>query len=267
MDQYLVKPRTKINLGEWSPNDKVHFVSGKQAAKFHLVKQNNELMALQNVLYAEHKHKILIVLQGMDTSGKDGTIKHVFRGVNPQGVKIANFKVPSKNELDHDYLWRVHKRVPGRGEIGIFNRSHYEDVLVVRVHKLVPKNVWSKRYSQINAFEKMLSEEGTVILKFFLHIDIDEQKERLQARLEDPNKQWKFRKGDLVDRKLWPEYINAYQEVLSKTSTVHAPWFIIPSNRKWYRNLIISSILLDTLNNLKMQYPEPSEDLTGILIE
>jgi PPK2 family polyphosphate:nucleotide phosphotransferase len=222
---------------------------------------------LQNVLYAEHKHNFLIVLQGMDTSGKDGTIKHVFRGVNPQGVKIANFKVPSHIELDHDYLWRVHKKVPGKGEIVIFNRSHYEDVLVVRVHDLVPKNVWSKRYAQINAFEKILADEGTTILKFFLHIDLDEQKERLQARLDDPQKQWKFRKGDLDERKVWPNYIQAYEDVLSKTSTKYAPWYIIPSNRKWYRNLIISTILIETLKNLNMKYPTPEEDLEGIVIK
>lgn len=267
MERYLVKPGTKINLDEWDPNEKTFFEFGKQAGKLHLVELNNELMQLQNVLYAENKHNFLIVLQGMDTSGKDGTIKHVFHGVNPQGVRIANFKVPSKIELEHDFLWRVHKQAPGKGEIAIFNRSHYEDVLVVRVHDLVPKDVWSKRYAQINAFEKMLAEEGTTILKFFLHIDLDEQKERLQARLADPHKQWKFRKGDLDERKLWPNYIQAYEDVLSKTSTKYAPWYLIPANRKWYRNLIISTILIETLKNLKMKYPPPEDDLDGIIIE
>lgn len=267
MERYLVKPGTKINLDEWDPNEKTFFEFGKQAGKLHLVELNNELMQLQNVLYAENKHNFLIVLQGMDTSGKDGTIKHVFHGVNPQGVRIANFKVPSKIELEHDFLWRVHKQAPGKGEIAIFNRSHYEDVLVVRVHDLVPKDVWSKRYAQINAFEKMLAEEGTTILKFFLHIDLDEQKERLQARLADPQKQWKFRKGDLDERKLWPNYIQAYEDVLSKTSTKYAPWYLIPANRKWYRNLIISTILIETLKNLKMKYPPPEDDLDGIIIE
>lgn len=267
MQRYIVKPRTELKLSDWDPNDKSIFESGKAASKLHLIDLNNQLMALQDTLYAEHKHKILIVLQGMDTSGKDGTIKHVFKGVNPQGVRIANFKVPSKEELDHDYLWRVHKQVPGKGEIVIFNRSHYEDVLVVRVHKLAPVKIWSKRYSQINSFEKMLSEEGTKILKFFLHINLDEQKERLQARLDDPNKQWKFRKGDLDDRRLWPEYINAYEDMLSKTSTNNAPWYIVPSNRKWYRNLVIGSILVSNLNKLRMKYPDPEEDLEGIIIE
>ncbi len=266
MKQYQVKPRMNIDLRDWDPNDKTFFESGKSAGKLHLAELNNELMVLQNILYAEHKHKILIVLQGMDTSGKDGTIKHVFRGVNPQGVRIANFKVPSTVELDHDYLWRVHHQVPGKGEIVIFNRSHYEDVLVVRVHNLVPKNRWSKRYSHINTFEKMLVDEGTTILKFFLHIDLDEQKKRLQARLADPNKLWKFRKGDLGERKLWPEYTQAYEDVLSKTSTSIAPWYIIPANRKWYRNLVIGSILIETLKNLRMKYPAPEEDLDGIVI-
>ncbi len=267
MDQYIVKPGAKINLSEWDPNDQKYFDSGKEAGKLHLVALNNELMALQETLYAEHKHKILLILQGMDTSGKDGTIEHVFRGVNPQGVRIANFKVPSQVELDHDYLWRIHKQVPGKGEIVIFNRSHYEDVLVVRVHNLVPKKIWSKRYAQISSFEKMLSEEGTIILKFYLHIDLDEQKERLQARLDDPNKRWKFRRGDLDERKLWPDYIQAYEDVLTKTSTRYAPWYIIPANRKWYRNLVIGSILIETLKNLKMRYPNPEDDLEGIVID
>jgi PPK2 family polyphosphate:nucleotide phosphotransferase len=267
MKKYAIKPRTEVDLNEWNPNDKSAFDSDKAAGKLHLIKLNDELMMLQDMLYAEHQHKVLIILQGMDTSGKDGTIKHVFRGVNPQGVRIANFKVPTKEELAHDYLWRVHKQVPGKGEIVIFNRSHYEDVLVVRVHELVPKKVWSKRYSQINAFEKLLNEEGTTILKFFLFIDLDEQRERLQARLDDPNKQWKFRKGDLEERKLWPHYTEAYEEMLSKTSTSWAPWYIIPANRKWYRNHLIGSILVDTLKNLKMRYPEPEEDLSGVVID
>lgn len=267
MKKYLVKPRMKIDLMDWDPNDNTYFESGKEAGKLHLAELNNELMVLQNILYAENKHKLLIVLQGMDTSGKDGTIKHVFKGVNPQGVRIANFKVPSKIELDHDYLWRVHHQVPGKGEIVIFNRSHYEDVLAVRVHNLVPKEIWSKRYSHINAFEKMLSDEGTIILKFFLHIDLKEQKERLQARLDDPNKLWKFRKGDLEERKLWPNYTQAYEDVLMKTSTRVAPWYIIPANRKWYRNLVIGSIFVETLKDLNMNYPDPEEDLTGIVID
>jgi PPK2 family polyphosphate:nucleotide phosphotransferase len=225
------------------------------------------LEELQELLYAEHKHKILIVLQAMDSGGKDGTIRHVFDGVNPQGVKVASFKVPTKEELAHDYLWRVHKHTPGKGEIVIFNRSHYEDVLVVRVHELVPKSIWRRRFKHIRDFERILADEGATILKFFLHIDLDEQKERFQARLDTPHKRWKFRLRDLEERKLWDSYLAAYEEAISKTSTNWAPWYIIPANRKWYRNLVISRIIVDTLENLKMTYPEPEEDLDGVVIE
>lgn len=232
-----------------------------------IAKLNAKLEELQEVLYAEGKHKILIVLQAMDTGGKDGAIRRVFDGVNPQGVRVAAFKVPTEEELAHDYLWRVHKVVPGKGEMVIFNRSHYEDVLVVRVHNIVPKEVWKARYEQINAFERHLAETGTTILKFYLHIDQDEQKERLQARLDDPAKQWKFRLGDLEERKLWPDYMKAYEDALGKTSTEHAPWYIVPANRKWYRDLVISSVLVDALKKLDMKYPEPEDDLSSVVIE
>ena len=219
------------------------------------------------MLYAENKHKVLIVLQAMDTGGKDGVIRHVFDGVNPQGVRVAAFKQPTPTELAHDYLWRVHQQTPGKGEVVIFNRSHYEDVLVVRVHNLVPEAVWRRRYEQINAFEKLLAEEGTTILKFYLHIDLDEQKERLQARLDDPAKRWKFAKGDLDERQRWPQYMAAYEEMLSKTSTEWAPWYIIPANRKWYRNLVISQIIVETLEGLAMSYPPAEAGLEDIVIE
>lgn len=267
MHIYKVKPGSTVNLAEYDANDNQLFPDGKKASKKALEKFNNKLESLQELLYAEHKHKVLIVLQGMDTSGKDGVIRHVFDGVNPQGVKVASFKVPTPRELDHDYLWRIHQHTPGNGEIVIFNRSQYEDVLVVRVHNLVPLEVWEKRYDQINEFERILAEEGTTILKFYLHIDMDEQKGRLQARLDDPTKQWKFSVGDLKERKRWNEYIAAYEDVLSKTSTKYAPWYIIPSNRKWYRNLMIGEIMVDTLKKLDMQYPEPEEPLEGIVIE
>jgi len=266
MNRYQVKPRIKIELNQWDPNEKSEFEGGKGAGKEHLEQLNAQLMELQELLYAESKHKVLIVLQGMDTSGKDGVIQHVFKGVNPQGVRVASFKVPTPEELSHDYLWRIHKQTPAKGEIVIFNRSHYEDVLVVRVHKLVPESTWSKRFEQINNFERMCAEEGTIILKFFLHIDLDEQKQRLQARLDDPTKRWKFRSGDLNERKLWSNYQKAYEDVLSKTSTSWAPWYIIPSNHKWYRNLVIGTILIDTLKGLKMRYPEPEEDLDKVVI-
>lgn len=267
MDRYRVPPNTPIDLQEWDPNDNSAYDAGKGAAKDRLDELNGELEELQELLFAEDKHKVLIVLQGMDTSGKDGTIRHVFEGVNPQGVRVANFKVPTHVELDHDYLWRVHQQVPGRGEITIFNRSHYEDVLVVRVHSLVPDEVWSRRYAHINEFERLLSDEGTTILKFFLHIDLDEQKERLEARLHEPNKQWKFNLGDLAERKLWPDYTRAYEEVLSSTSTDWAPWYIVPANRKWYRNLVVASVLVEALRGLNMRYPEPEDDLNGVIIE
>ncbi|MBN1542904.1 polyphosphate kinase 2 family protein, partial [candidate division KSB1 bacterium] len=218
-------------------------------------------------LYAQQKHRILIVLQGMDTGGKDGTIRHVFGRLNPQGVQVTNFKVPSPRERAHDYLWRIHPHVPGNGVISIFNRSHYEDVLVVRVNELAPKSVWKKRYDHINDFERMLVDEGTICLKFFLFIDKDEQKKRLQARLDEPLKRWKFNSGDLVERKKWDEYLTAYNVMLSQTSTDWAPWHIIPANKKWYRNLTIARIVVERLRQLDIRFPDPDYDPTGIEIE
>lgn len=267
MKRYLVRPGTDIDLSKWNPNDKGDFKGGKEDGLAEVEILNTKLEELQEVLYAEHRHKVLVVLQAMDTGGKDGVIRRVFDGVNPQGVRVASFKVPTEEERDHDYLWRIHKLVPGRGEMVIFNRSHYEDVLVVRVHNIVPPEVWKKRYEQINAFERHLAENGTTILKFYLHIDADEQKERLQARLADPTKRWKFRLGDLEERKFWRDYTEAYEDVLSKTSTEHAPWYIVPANSKWYRDLVISSVLVETLQSLDMKYPEPEENLDGILVE
>ncbi len=265
--QYRVVPETTVDLDRREPADRSAFAGDKSAGREAAKQLNRRLESLQELLYAEGRHKVLIVLQAMDTGGKDGTIRHVFDGVNPQGVKVASFKRPTPQELAHDYLWRVHKETPGRGEIVIFNRSHYEDVLVVRVHNLVPPTVWERRYDQINAFERQLAEEGTTILKFYLHIDKAEQKERLQARLDEPEKRWKFAKGDLAERALWPDYQAAYEAVLSRTSTPYAPWYIIPANRKWYRNLVISQILVDTLEGLEMRYPEAEEGLEGIVIE
>jgi len=203
----------------------------------------------------------------MDTSGKDGVIRHVFEGVNPQGVRVAGFKKPTPQELDHDFLWRVHQQAPGRGEVVIFNRSHYEEVLVVRVHQMAPEEVWSKRYDHINDFERLLADEGTIILKFLLYIDPEEQKDRLQSRLDEPNKHWKFNRADLEGRKLWPEYIKAYEDAISMTSTKWAPWYIIPANRKWYRNLVVGTIIVETLEGLNMRYPEPGFDPAEIRIE
>ncbi len=267
MKQYLVKSGSKVDLSLWDPNDEGNFKGNKKKALAQVAKLDKKLGALQEILYAEHKHKVLIVLQAMDTGGKDGTISHVFSGINPQGVRVASFKVPTPEELDHDYLWRVHEVVPAAGEMVIFNRSHYEDVLVVKVHKLITPAVCKKRYEQIADFERLLAENGTTIIKFFLYIDLDEQKKRLQARLDDPTKQWKFKVGDLAERKLWPEYMKAYQQALANTSTTFAPWYVVPANHKWYRDLIISTILVETLEKLDLKYPQPEESLEGVVIE
>ncbi len=267
MDQYRIKPGTSVELSRWDPAEREAFEGDKDDARTTLKDLNNRLEELQELLYAEGKHKILIVLQAMDSGGKDGTIRHVFDGTNPQGVKVASFKKPTDEELAHDYLWRIHQHTPGSGEITIFNRSHYEDVLVVRVHDLVPPEVWGRRYDHINSFEKLLADEGTTILKFYLHISKDEQKKRLQARLDEPHKRWKFAKGDLAERARWDDYIRAFEAALSKTSTEWAPWYVIPADRKWYRNLLISKILVETLEGLEMTYPEPEEDLEGLVIE
>jgi PPK2 family polyphosphate:nucleotide phosphotransferase len=256
-----------VDIGEFDAGSKKEAPKGKKATEQTFADLNGRLEILQEQLWAEHRHKVLVVLQGMDTSGKDGTIRHVFEGVNPLGVRVAAFKAPSPEELEHDFLWRVHRQVPGSGEMVIFNRSHYEDVLAVRVRKLAPEKVWKARFRQINDFERLLAENGTVILKFFLHIDRDEQKERLQERLDDPLKRWKFRLGDLQDRALWDEYMKAYEDVLAKTSTEHAPWYIVPSNKKWYRNLVVATALVEALEKLGMKPPEPEEDLAGVVID
>jgi len=231
-----------------------------------LLREGVELLAeYQGRLAAQDTYGVVVVLQGMDASGKDGMIRHVMSGVNPQGVRVSSFKIPSNEELDHDFLWRFAPRLPARGEIGIFNRSHYEDVLVVRVHDLVPKNVWRARYDQIVAFEDHLTANGTTIVKFFLYIDKDEQRKRFQARYDDPTKHWKFALGDLEERKRWNDYIAAYEDALSKTSTKTAPWYVIPANHKWFRNVAVASILEATLDELDPTYP-PGEDLPENLV-
>ena len=266
MKEYQVKPKQEIRLADWDPDDTGPFQGNKGQAQADTKKLNRRLQELQEMLYAEHKHKILVILQGMDTSGKDGAIRHVFGGVNPQGVRVANFKEPTQEELDHDFLWRIHKQVPAQGELVLFNRSQYEDVLIVRVHELVPQEDWEKRYDQINDFERLLAGTGTTILKFYLHIDKDEQKKRLQARLDTPDKRWKFSRGDLKERALWPNYMQAYEDVLNRTSTDAAPWFIVPANHKWYRNYVIARTVVETLDGLGMKYPEPEDSLEGIVI-
>jgi PPK2 family polyphosphate:nucleotide phosphotransferase len=248
-----VPPGSRVDLSAVDPN--ATHGHQKTESELELERGIERLTALQDRLWAESKHAVLVVLQGIDAAGKDGTIRHVMSGFNPMGCTVTSFKVPTVIELAHDYLWRIHQRTPARGEIAIFNRSHYEDVLVVRVHELVPKSVWSKRYDQINEFEQALAESGTTIVKFFLFIDPDEQKKRFQDRLDDPAKRWKFKLGDLDERKRWDAYAAAYEEALRRCSTEWAPWYVIPANHKWFRNLAVAEILADTLQALDPQYP------------
>jgi PPK2 family polyphosphate:nucleotide phosphotransferase len=263
--KFRVAPATKVRLDKVDPaaTDGMQKQEGR-AASLELIK---DLDALQELLYADGRHKLLVILQGVDACGKDGTIRSVFEGVNPQGVKVASFKRPTDEELAHDYLWRVHSRLPRSGEIAIFNRSHYEDVLVVRVHDLVPRERWQKRYDQIRAFEQMLVDEGTTIVKFFLHVSKEEQKVRLQERINNPTKRWKFSRADLGERKLWDEYAAAFEDMLTKTSTKDAPWYVVPADRNWYRNLVVSQVLVDTLRKLELRHPPAEEDVADLVVE
>ena len=266
MNRYRIAPGTAADLRSRDTRDTSGFEGGKRDGKERLHELAGELERLQELMYAEGRRRLLVVLQAMDTGGKDGTIRHVFEGVNPAGVDVSSFKKPSAAELSRDYLWRVHQRVPVDGEIMIFNRSHYEDVLVVRVHSIVPEEQWSRRYDHINAFERMLSDEGTTILKFFLHISKDEQAERLQSRLDEPEKHWKFSHADLVERARWDDYVDAYEEAITRTSTDWAPWYVVPSDRKWYRNMVVASILVETLQGFDMEYPD-AENVADVVIE
>ena len=252
-ERLAVKPGSEVSLKDWDPAATFGWTKDTAASKTtgDLVR----LASLQERIWAERRHPVLVILQGIDAAGKDGTIGHVMTALNPQGAPVTGFGVPTTTELAHDYLWRAHAAMPKKGEIGIFNRSYYEDVLVVRVHNLVPKQVWARRYAQINDFEKMLVQEGTTIIKFFLLIDRDEQRERLQDRYDDPTKRWKFKMSDLDERKLWDDYTAAFEEALGRCSTATAPWYVIPANRKWFRNLAVSEILADRLTALKPAYP------------
>ena len=263
-DRLIVRPGSAVDIGALDPGET--FGHDKDDAPAKLAADVGRLAELQERLWAEGRRRVLIVLQGMDASGKDGTIKHVMTGLHPLGCRVVGFGVPSAVELAHDYLWRIHHVVPGNGEIVIFNRSHYEDVLVVRVHELVPKARWSRRYDQINDFEATLAAEGTTILKFFLHISLEEQLERFRERYEDPTKRWKFKLGDLDERKRWDDYMRAYEDVLGHCSTDVAPWFVIPSDRKWFRNLAIADIVADALDDLKPAYPERPDLPTNLEI-
>ena len=238
----------------------------KEAAKTALVDELTVVSDLQTRLFAEKTRALLVVLQAMDAGGKDGVLRTVMTGVNPAGVKVASFGVPSDEELDHDFLWRIHQQTPARGQIGVFNRSHYEDVLVVRVHELVPNAVWRRRYRQIREFERSLGDEGTTVVKLFLHLSKDEQEERLQARLDEPRKRWKFRLSDLDARAVWDDYQVAFQEMLGETSTEHAPWYVVPANKKWYRDWAVATIMVEVLERLDLTWPESPDDLSGVTI-
>jgi len=264
--ELIIKPGKKVRLDDIDPDATPGFDSREEALA--ALEQNKARMAeLDALLYAENRRSVLVVLQAMDAGGKDGAIRHVMTGFNPQGCKVKAFKAPSTEELDHDFLWRIHRAVPAKGEIGVFNRSHYEDVLVVRVHNLVPKSVWSRRYDQINTFEKQLAENEVTILKFFLHISEEEQKKRLEARIKDPSKNWKIAMADIEERKLWDDYQTAYEDAISKCNTKWAPWFVIPANNKWYRNVAISQIMVEAIESLDMKYPKPSVDLSKLVVE
>jgi PPK2 family polyphosphate:nucleotide phosphotransferase len=263
--RYRVEPGEKIKLADVDPDQSEHYRSKKDVAD-ELDRQRERICDLQERLYAERRQSLLIVLQAMDTGGKDGTIHHVFEGVNPQGCQVWPFKVPTAEELAHDFLWRYHQKTPAQGMITIFNRSHYEDVLVVRVKNLVPEKVWRQRYSQINEFERTLTLNNTTILKFFLHISKDEQKRRLESRLADAHKHWKFSVGDLKERAYWNDYIAAYQDAVTTCSTDYAPWYVVPANKKWYRNLVIARTIAERLEAMNPQYPPGEEGLEKITI-
>jgi len=262
-NQFRIKTGGKVDLGKIDADYHGEY-ENEEATIGELEKYTRRLSELQALMYAENKHSLLIVLQAMDGGGKDGTIRHVMEAWNPQSCNVAGFKVPTAEELAHDYLWRIHKVTPRKGQITVFNRSHYEDVLVVRVHNLVPKQVWSKRYNEINNFERELANSGTTILKFFLHIDKEEQLRRFGDRLGEPDKQWKISDADYTEREYWDVYQQAYVDAISKCSFNYAPWYIIPANHKWFRNLAVSQILVETMEGWKMKYPEPSVDLAEI---
>ena len=287
MNRYLVPPGKKLRLKDYSPDDKSLFSGTKEESLIEFDKLREELQELQKKLFAQHKHKILVanrgeiamrimracrklgvafILQAMDAGGKDGCVKHVFSRVDPQGLHVVPFKKPTTEELDHDFLWRVHKEVPAKGQIAIFNRSHYEDIIAVRVKKIFPDPVWKRRYKHVLDFESMLAEEGTVIIKLFLNISKEEQKKRLESRLQDPDKLWKFCMDDLDDRNRWDEFQTAYQDLIEKTSTPEAPWYIIPADRKWYRNLVVARLMVEKLRHLQLSLPTPNFDPASIII-
>jgi PPK2 family polyphosphate:nucleotide phosphotransferase len=268
MERYWVEPGSKVDLAQIDSREKTLFQGGDKSEfdeQFRVLQ--DQLQNMQKMLYAQNKHRILVVMQAMDTGGKDGCIKHVFSQIDPQGIHVRSFKKPTEEELSHDFLWRVHSKVPHRGQLVIFNRSHYEDIIAVRVKKLFPDEVWKRRQRHVVDFERMLAEEGTTIVKIFLHISKEEQKKRLEARLQNPMKHWKFNPDDLADRKRWNDFMAAYEDVMSKTSTEFAPWFVVPADRKWYRNLCVARIMVDMLRKLDMELPKIDWDPHGIMID
>ncbi|HEX6569827.1 MAG TPA: polyphosphate kinase 2 family protein [Acidimicrobiales bacterium] len=265
MDRYVVTDGTGFRLADVDPGA-TSGVAGKSEGRARVAQLTPRLDKLQEKFFADGRYKLLVVLQGMDTSGKGGAVRKAFEGLNPAGVHVASFKAPTEAELSHDFLWRVHPHAPGRGQIAIFDRSHYEDVLIVRVRGLVPETRWRARYRHIREFEAMLADEGTIIRKFFLHISKHEQAERLQSRIDDPTKHWKFHAGDLAERKLWDDYQRAYQDVIRHTASRDAPWIVVPADRKWHRDLVICRTIVETLEGLDLRYPPAEEDLSGLVI-
>jgi PPK2 family polyphosphate:nucleotide phosphotransferase len=265
LERLRIAPDETFRIADFDPAETSVAPGDKAETNDKLLKLEEKLGELQGLLFADHKRSLLVVLQGMDTSGKDGTVRHVMHGVSPLGVRAIPFKKPTPVEHDHDFLWRAHAQTPGNGEIVIFNRSHYEDVLIVRVHKWIDERECRRRFDRINEFERLLDENGTIVLKFFLHISKDEQGKRLRERVDDPTKRWKFQFGDLDERKLWKEYQAAYEEAIAKTSTKHAPWIVVPADHKWVRNYVVAKTIVDTLKALDMHYPNP--DLKGAVID
>jgi len=263
-ERWRVRPRATVDLAHVDPRSTDGMASKDKAAPL-LPDLHASLRGLQERLFAEHRQSLLVVLQAIDAGGKDGTIKHLFCGLNPAGAQVVSFRAPSEDELAHDFLWRVHLRTPGKGEVVVFNRSHYEDVLVVRVHELVPEDVWRPRYELINQFEANLAAAGTRVVKVFLHISKDEQAERFRDRIDDPTKCWKFRAGDLDDRARWDDYQVAFGEAITRTSTEQAPWYVVPADHKWYRNWAVSRIVIETLEAMDPRYP-PCDDLKGVVV-
>jgi PPK2 family polyphosphate:nucleotide phosphotransferase len=261
--RFAVEPGAKVSLSKINPSDTGKHETHEKALP-EIQKHVERMDQLQYLLYADGNQSLLVVFQALDAAGKDGVIRHVFSGMNPQGTFVYGFKQPTKEEAGHDFLWRAHLRTPGKGEVVIFNRSHYEDVLIVRVHQLVPHSVWSKRYDLINDFEKMLTQNGTKILKFFLHISPEEQLSRFKQRLDDPSRHWKISESDYSERELWPKYVEAYEDALALTSTKHAPWYIIPANHKWFRNLGVSQIIADSMDEMGLKLPPTHVDIADI---